>query len=66
MSSKTKRIARNVKKQQSRMYMDSMEEIFSLSLFQELNLRRIYRKHMKKVRKEQKRILKLRQDWEND
>lgn len=48
MSSRAKKIGQNVKEKQSRMYMNNMYELFSLSLFQLLKLRHMYRSHMRR------------------
>ena len=58
MSSKAKGIAKKVKEQRSRMYMDNMYELFNLSLFQLLKLRHKYLSHMRARRKEQKELAK--------
>ena len=56
MSSKAKQISKNVKEQRSRMYMDNMYELFSLSLHELLKLRRTYRRHMRERERQQKRF----------
>lgn len=56
MSSKVKGIAKKVKEQRNRMYMDNMYELFNLSLFQLLKLRHQYLSYMKARRKEQKKL----------
>ena len=58
MSSKAKSIAKKVKEQRSRMYMDNMYELFNLSLFQLLKLRHQYLSYMKARRKEQQKLAK--------
>lgn len=58
MSSKAKGIAKKVKEQRSRMYMDNMYELFNLSLFQLLSLRHEYLSYMKARRKEQQKLAK--------
>lgn len=56
MSSKVKGIAKKVKEQRNRMYMDNMYELFNLSLFQLLKLRHQYLSYMKARRREQKKL----------
>lgn len=58
MSSKAKGIAKKVKEQRNRMYMDNMYELFNLSLFQLLKLRHKYLSYMKARRKEQQKLAK--------
>ena len=56
MSSKAKTIAKNVKEQRNKMYMDNMYELFNLSLFHLLKLRHQYLSYMKARRKEQQKL----------
>lgn len=58
MSSKTKSIGKKVKEQRSKTYMDSMYELFNLSLFQLLKLRHQYLSYMKARRREQQKLAK--------
>lgn len=58
MSSRAKTIAKNVKEQRNRMYMDNMYELFNLSLFQLLKLRHKYLSYMRARRREQQKLAK--------
>ena len=58
MSSKAKSIAKKVKEQRNRMYMDNMYELFNLSLFQLLKLRHQYLSYMRARRREQQKLAK--------
>lgn len=56
MSSKAKKIGKQIKEKRNKMYMDNMYELFNLSLFQLLRLRHQYLSYMKKRRKEQQQL----------
>jgi hypothetical protein len=58
MSSRAKKIGKQVKEKQNETYMNNMYDLFNLSLFQLLSLRQRYLSLMKKREKEKKRILK--------
>lgn len=67
MSSKAKGIAKKVKEQRNRMYMDNMYELFNLSLFQLLKLRHKYLSYMKARRKEQQKLAEaIRSSYEKE
>lgn len=59
MSNRVKKVGQAVKKRTQEQVMQCMEEVFELPLSQELRLRRAYRKHMRKARREQKKLLRL-------
>lgn len=58
MSSGARKAGKRVKEQRSRMYMDSMYELFNLSLFQLLKLRHEYLSYMKKRERDHKKLAK--------
>ena len=67
MSSKAKGIAKKVKEQRNRMYMDNMYELFNLSLFQLLKLRHKYLSYMKARRNEQQKLAEaIRSSYEKE
>ena len=58
MSSRVKKAGKKMKGEYSKMYMDVMYELFSLSVFQLLKLRHQYLSHMKAREKEHRRLVK--------
>lgn len=61
MSNRVKKVGQAVKKRTQEQVMQCMEEVFELPLSQELKLRRTYRRYMKKARREQKRLIKMKE-----
>lgn len=59
MSSRVKKTGKKMKEEYSKVYMNSMYDLFNLSPFQLLRLRHQYLSHMKARKKEQKRLVKI-------